>query len=394
MKNTPFYCALVLWLGYGCASNTPNDTYILTGKLEGIPEGSVKLIRSDPTDRSSHTVDSVAFEGGRFTLQGTITQPELLTLTIEPGNWSFPVFVEPDKLTVEADTTDAKHYDYSAYGGVVGATITQYAVSGSANQDILTAFENDPQHVRFKQQFELFNKQYEAAADQETREAVRAQIQPLSQKKNQWEIRWIDSVVAANPKQAAGAYLLGNYHTFNESMSLEELERLLATFRAPADTSVYVKRLTSAVEKRKTLLPGNVAPDFTLLTPDSTEFTLSSLRGNYVLLDFWASWCVPCRQAIPHWKEVYAKYHDKGLEIVGITNDSKWSDWFKALEAEQMPWIQVADEFPRKNMPARVGELYMTPYLPTYILLDKGGKIILYKASKDEIDQALAKAMS
>ncbi|MBO9634314.1 MAG: AhpC/TSA family protein, partial [Chitinophagaceae bacterium] len=92
---------------------------------------------------------------------------------------------------------------------------------------------------------------------------------------------------------------------------------------------------------------------------------------------------------IPHWKEVYKKYHDKGFEIVGVTDDSRWKDWFKALEVEKMPWIQVADEFPEKFMPSRVGRLYMAPYLPCYVLLDKEGKILLHNASKEQIDEKL-----
>src|SRR5690606_30851036 len=121
------------------------------------------------------------------------------------------------------------------------------------------------------------------------------------------------------------------------------------------------------------------------LKRDSTSFTLSSTRGQYVLIDFWASWCAPCRASIPHWKELYAQYHDKGFEIVAVTNDSRWSDWFKALDEEKMPWIQVADEFPVKGMPARIGTLYLTPHLPSYVLLDKEGKVIYHLGSKEEI---------
>lgn len=91
----------------------------------------------------------------------------------------------------------------------------------------------------------------------------------------------------------------------------------------------------------------------------------------------------------PHWKELYAKYQPKGFEILGVTNDSRWKDWFKAFDEEKMPWPQVADEFPVMNMPSRVGTLYMAPYLPCYILLDKEGKIILHNPSKEEIDKKL-----
>jgi thiol-disulfide isomerase/thioredoxin len=185
--------------------------------------------------------------------------------------------------------------------------------------------------------------------------------------------------------------MLSNYYMYNEDLPLSEMEAMVSRFSGPATSTIYFKNLSDAVAKRKALQPGHTAPDFTLLKRDSSNFTLSSLRGKYVLLDFWASWCVPCRKAIPHWKDVYQKYQPKGLEIVSITNDSRWSDWFKAMDDEQMPWLQVADEFPVNNMPARVAELYMIPYLPTYILLDEQGKIVLHNGTEEQIGEKLKK---
>lgn len=206
-----------------------------------------------------------------------------------------------------------------------------------------------------------------------------------------WQRHWLDSFITATPSSAAGAYLFHDYFQFNENMELGYLEQTVGKFQGEAKASKYYTMLEKSYQQRLALSPGNVAPDFSALRPDSSEFTLSDTRGKYVLLDFWASWCIPCRQSIPHWKTVYEQYHDQGLEIVAITNDSRWSDWLKALEEENMPWIQVADDFPVKNMPARIGTLYMTPFLPTYVLLDPEGKIILHNGSKEEVTNEIEK---
>jgi len=164
---------------------------------------------------------------------------------------------------------------------------------------------------------------------------------------------------------------------------------MVASFTGDAKDSKYYKSLEGILAKRKAVMPGSTAPDFTLLKRDSSKFTLSSTRGKYMMIDFWASWCHPCRQAIPHWKEVYAKYHNKGFDIVSVSDDDRWSNWFKAMDQEKMPWIQVCDEFPIKNMPAKVGSLYMTTYIPFYVLLDKDGKVLVYSGDENKIDNKL-----
>jgi len=128
-----------------------------------------------------------------------------------------------------------------------------------------------------------------------------------------------------------------------------------------------------------------------VLKRDSTPFSLSSLRGKYVMIDFWASWCYPCRQAIPHWKKVYALYHPKGLEIISLSDDYRWSDWKKAMDVEKMPWTQVCDEFPGPTSPGKVSSLYITTNIPFYVLLDKEGKILVYSDQVKDIDDALEK---
>ena len=95
-----------------------------------------------------------------------------------------------------------------------------------------------------------------------------------------------------------------------------------------------------------------------------------------VFCDFWASWCGPCRASIPHLKEIYAKYKDKGFEIVGVTNDTDHDSWKKAIEEDQSPWIHVADVFPEKYRGAEVIARYAAHYLPTLYLIDKEGKMI------------------
>lgn len=386
MKGFGLYALLLLAI----AACTPakKTEYNVKGTINGVESGMVKLIKYNEEDHTSATVDSVEFTNGSFELNGKLGNPEMMSILITPGNWRFSVFMENNDIQIEADTTGAEYWDYTGHGGEKGATIKTYTVKGSANHDIYLSFEEDPQHKEFKAAFLDINKRYEKASGEE-QEILREESSSVRKQFRQWEENWIDSFVNENPSSMVGAYLFWNHYQFNEDIPLEKMKAIIGLFQGGASSSQYYKLLDADLKQRIALAPGNIAPDFTALKPDSTEFTLSSTRGKYVLLDFWASWCVPCRKSIPHWKEIYAKYQNKGLEIVGVTNDSRWSDWHKALEQENMPWIQVADDFPVKNMPARIGTQYMTPYLPSYTLLDTEGKILLHDASKEDITKEI-----
>lgn len=382
--------AFLSMLILGSCSQSPNG-YTVKGTIKGIDSGMVKLVQFHQNARTSTTIDSATVSHGAFIVEGKIESPEMMSLVLEPGNWSIPVFMENSAITVEADTTGSEYFDWTAYeGGSKGARINDYSITGSASQEEWMQYQDDPSLNIYKPVFTQLNKEYEDVKDnKEAAYKVKEEMDSLRTLLYALRKNWVDSFITANPSSAAGAYMLNQYYLYHEDLPLIEMKSLMAKFTGPAQSTVYFDMLSEAVKDREALQPGNTAPDFTALKRDSSEFTLSSLRGKTVMLDFWASWCVPCRKSIPHWKEVYAKYHPQGFEMVSITNDSRWSDWFRALDDEQMAWIQVADDFPVKNMPARIAELYMIPYLPTYVLLDKEGKIILHNASEQEISEKL-----
>jgi thiol-disulfide isomerase/thioredoxin len=388
MKNLITIMAAAALFAIGCKDSKP-DGFTISGTIKGVDSGMVRLTRGN-ADRSSTVIDSVPLKGGKFELKGKMEVPEILGISFSPGNFKTSVFVENSAITVDADTTGTEHYDYTAYGMDKGGILKKVAVAGSEVHADFQLFENDPENLKFKAGFEVLNKAYEAEKKAELKEKMRSKFDSIGELSKAWQIKWINDYIEKKPGSAAGAHLFNNYYMFNTSMPLTEMDAVLVKFKGDAKKSVYYAELSKQAELRRALLPGKVAPDFTLLKRDSTKLTLSSTRGKYVMLDFWASWCKPCREAIPHWKSVYQKYHDKGLEIVSVSDDSRWADWTKAMDFEKMPWTQVIDEFPVKNMPARVGTLYQTHFIPFYVLLDKEGKILVYSGEEKDIDAKLA----
>jgi len=133
------------------------------------------------------------------------------------------------------------------------------------------------------------------------------------------------------------------------------------------------------------------AADFTLPTAVGENLRLSSLRGQFVLVDFWASWCMPCRAEIPHLKELYAQYHAAGLEIVSVSADAHPEAWRRAMGQEQMPWKQVLDTYSGAGNFSDVAGGYGIESIPYTLLLDKEGKVIAINPEPHSLDKQLKK---
>jgi peroxiredoxin len=132
---------------------------------------------------------------------------------------------------------------------------------------------------------------------------------------------------------------------------------------------------------------GVTAPDIILPDQKGDTIALSSLRGKYVLLDFWASWCRPCRVENPHLVNNYKKYNEKGFEIFQVSLDKKKESWISAIESDQLTWIHVSD---LQYWNSAAAKLYQVQAIPTNFLLDKNGKIIAKNLRGDALKAKLS----
>ena len=140
-------------------------------------------------------------------------------------------------------------------------------------------------------------------------------------------------------------------------------------------------------KKVKQVAVGSVAPDFTLPDPAGDSISLSSFRGKYLFIDFWASWCQPCRLENPNLKKVYEKYHGPQFDILGVAIEKKKKYWLEAIREDGLPWHHVSD---LKYLDSEVIELYDITGVPLTILLDPEGRIIAKDLHSDELDSILS----
>lgn len=139
------------------------------------------------------------------------------------------------------------------------------------------------------------------------------------------------------------------------------------------DGSVNTQNLKKQFEKIERLKMGGEAPDFTMKTPDGKDLSLKSLRGKYILIDFWASWCGPCRKENPNVVGMYNQYKDKGFEILSVSLDKQKERWVKAIDDDKLDWYHVSD---LKGWSNTVAKMYNVHSVPYQLLLDPDGKII------------------
>lgn len=145
--------------------------------------------------------------------------------------------------------------------------------------------------------------------------------------------------------------------------------------------------LKNAVEALASVSIGGTAPDITLATPEGTELSMSSLRGHYVLLDFWASWCGPCLREVPNVKAIYEKYHDKGFEIFGVSLDETAGPWKAAIKKNDMNWHHVSS---LKGWECPVAKQYNVTGIPRMYIIDPEGKIIAQDLRGEELANFVA----
>ena len=332
---------------FGNSQTSAGESFKIEGKLEGFAEGtSIKLYkRIDNAELASTTL-----AGGKFELKGSITEPlpcllaigedRQLELFIEKGNISVKANInQPGKLEVEGSTT---HRDYAEVTNTFLPLIRQLSTQAGSINKTMPGKERDDMMVTYK--------------------SIQQSIQEE-----------IDKFINKKTNSAVAVFLLeATYDFYSDIMVLETRFNKLSAAVKQTESG---KRLEQFIANGKIGAVGTQAIDFSQADTTGTPVSLSSFRGKYVLVDFWASWCGPCRQENPNVVDNFKKFSKKNFTVLGVSLDrpGQRDKWIEAIKADGLSWTHVSDLQHWNNAVAR---MYHVQGIPQNFLVDPNGLII------------------
>ena len=183
------------------------------------------------------------------------------------------------------------------------------------------------------------------------------------------------------------AFMIASVMLQMDYSSLKALHEMLGE---PAKTCFYGQLIAIQLAALKQVEPGSVAPDFKGVTLNGDTLSLHGIKARVKLLDFWASWCEPCRRETPNVRKIYQKYHDKGLEIIGVSLDDKKQEWAKAMKNDKVTWPNVSD---LKGKNSEIAARYFIRGIPHTILLDEDNRIVAKNLRGKALEKKIAELL-
>lgn len=364
MKKLLFICAAIV-LAAACSSG---DKYTIKGTVTGdsdkLVNGTAYLFNRDRENPVRDTVDVV---NGKFEFKGSVTTPEPFIITIEGIPGMISIFLENADFTISTD-----------------ASLAEPVITGGPAQTMMNRYNDSAEEISGKYGIEeVISVLRSADATEDEKEAATKKYEEYSAELESMK----NALVAEAPVSHFALLFLSQEYYY---MDGDSLAALLAPYKEdPAFAgNRTLAKLEAFAQKEQALAIGAKAPDFTLNDPDGNPVTLSEFykKNKVTMIDFWASWCGPCRNFNPTLVKIYKKYHKLGLGIIGVSLDREHDAWVKGIKDDKLTWTHVSD---LKFWQSEVGQLYNVNYIPQNAFVDAEGNIIGRKVAEDEIEAFL-----
>lgn len=349
------------------ACNSGNKGYTVTGTIEGAADGDTVFLQA-VEGRQLVKLDSTVITNGTFTFKGTQDTAANRYITYSPAGAEgmlMDFFLENGKININLNGKDN-------------------SATGTVNNDIYQAIRIQLNNLD-SQMENIYTSMSDTTLTDQQREAKGKEMNALEDKM----VEVAKAGINQNITNAVGVHLLkGNYYYLDVS----ELEPLVPQIPAIYSNDAVIIRIKENVEKMKATAVGQKFTDFEMKTPEGKVVKLSDYagKGKVVLVDFWASWCGPCRREMPNLVDAYAKYKNKNFEIVGVSLDQNGDSWKEAIKKLNITWPQMSD---LKYWSNEGAQLYAVSSIPHTVLIDGEGTILARGLHGDELQEKLAEVI-
>ena len=344
MKNTLKYLFPFLFL----ALPVCGQQFTIGGKIE-LDRGCLLVLTQTP--EGMDTLSRTAFSGETFSLAGELAEPVIAHLVGEGYEGGFVMILEPGE-NYTATLTRNGQGDIS--GGKLQQTYLDYqAIVLRANGEMRA----------------LKQKMAEAGAQKHFKTVK--ELQEKANKVQQEAKGKMDALIRRNADNVLAAYLQTvGMERINE---LAPLKQMYASLSEKAKTTAPGRILAARIAAIEQVSVAAKAPDFTLPTPDGEQISLYGVKGKLKIIDFWASWCGPCRMENPNMVKLYNDFKNKGLAVISVSLDERKAAWTQAIKKDGMPWIHVSD---LKGWKCEVVKLFNVDAVPYILVLDENNRIL------------------
>jgi thiol-disulfide isomerase/thioredoxin len=343
--------------------------YCVKGKVVGYEGRIVLLAQNEAGTRD--TLGNQLSRDGSFCFSGSVDHPLAAEMKTVNAEVNIPLFLEnTSSCQVEVDVNHAQ----------------KYLVSGGGELQLLRN-EFHQQELNWYHQCDSMRSVYEQIYDVKENYG-RMQVRHALQRMNATYEQMEDDFLRKHDNLVSASLVANRWKPLMEQKRLHEKYALLGEH---ARQTIQGRWLKSLAEKTFNLVVGGTAPNLTMKTPEGKSLSLYDVKAKVKIVDFWASWCGPCRAENPNVKRIYEQYHSKGLEIVSVSLDVKQDAWVGAIKKDQLPWIHISD---LKGWNSLATDVYEIHAIPRLFVLDAENKIIAEGLRGEKLEECVREALN